>query len=228
MVKINLKYRRIIFLIFYTVLFFIIATYPSSFVFRIIDLFQVIVLSVFIYKYRNDTFLLNTSISFLNFSLVLLSAVGFAFLLTAIYARGDEFNFVMQQRYEYSVLGLVRIFVLSPILEELIYRKYWGKYLTEVSNRKIGSVLLISFVFALTHFYSETPLIVPFVSSVFLFWIYYRSKNILLCILWHSVFNISSFYSPAFFSIENMQIIKIVSLVTTFGAVLFFTRIPQK
>ncbi|MDM1405506.1 CPBP family intramembrane metalloprotease, partial [Myroides marinus] len=177
------------------------------------------ILALFIYKYKDNKISLKTRCSVLNYGLVLISAVSLAFLGNAIYARGDEFSFVMQQRYDYSVFRLLSLFILTPIVEELLYRKYWFRFLTE-NNKKIGSIIIISLVFSATHFFGEVPLIIPFISSIFLFWIYNKTQSISLCILWHMVFNISSFYSPVLFTIDNIENIKIISLVVSLGALL--------
>ncbi|WP_242651170.1 CPBP family intramembrane glutamic endopeptidase [Myroides marinus] len=210
-------------------MFFVVAIYGAGFAFRTIDAFTIGILALFIYKYKDNKISLKTRCSVLNCGLVLISAVSLAFLGNAIYARGDEFSFVMQQRYDYSVFRLLGLFILTPIVEELLYRKYWFRFLTE-NNKKIGPIVIISLVFSATHFFGEVPLIIPFISSIFLFWIYNKTQNIGLCILWHMVFNISSFYSPVLFTIDNIENIKIISLVVSLGALLllFFSFKREK
>ncbi|WP_286388398.1 CPBP family intramembrane glutamic endopeptidase [Myroides marinus] len=210
-------------------MFFVVAIYGAGFAFRTIDVFTIGILALFIYKYKDDRISLKTRCSVLNCGLIIVSAVSLAFLGNAIYARGDEFSVVMQQRYEYSVFRLFGLFILTPIVEELLYRKYWFRFLTE-NNKKIGSIIIISLVFSATHFFGEVPLIIPFLSSIFLFWIYNKTQNIGLCILWHIIFNISSFYSPVFFTIGNMENIKIISLLVSLGALLllFFSFKREK
>lgn len=218
-IKLQTSYSRIGLLIIYTILFFVVAIYGAGFAFKAIDVFTIGTLALFIYKYKDNKISLKTGDSVVNCGLILVSAISLAFLGNAIYARGDEFDFVMQQRYDYSVFRLLGLFILSPIVEELLYRKYWFRFLT-VNNNKIGSIIIISLVFSATHFFGEVPLIIPFISSIFLFWIYNKTQNINLCILWHMVFNISSFYSPVFFTIGNMENIKIISSVVSLGALL--------
>ena len=212
--KFETKYNRILLLIIYTILFFVIAIYGAGFVFKVIDVFTISILTLFIFKYKDYNSFLKIRCSLLNCTLLIVTAISLAFLGNAIYARGDEFNFVMQQRYEYSAFSLFGLFVLSPVIEELLYRKYWFRFLTE-KHKRVVSIILISLVFSLTHIFGEIPLIIPFISSIFLFWIYNKTQNISLCVLWHMVFNITSFYSPAFFTIDNIGNLKMLSLVVS-------------
>lgn len=90
-------------------------------------------------------------------------------------------------------LDLINLFIIclfSPIIEELVFRSFWLKLLTEKMS-DIKSVMISSVGFSLSHFYSDIALIYPFISGLFLGWLYLKFKNIYLCIIFHLLYNTS-------------------------------------
>src|SRR5690606_2992943 len=90
--------------------------------------------------------------------------------------------------YNLDLKSIFIVCLLYPILEELVFRSYWLKYLNE--KMSITKSLIISAVgFSLSHFYSDIALIYPFISGLFLGWLYFKFKNIYLCIIFHIIYN---------------------------------------
>lgn len=92
------------------------------------------------------------------------------------------------QRTEIELLtAWISILIIAPVVEEIIFRGIIFELMLKI-NDKITSTVLTSIVFALFHF-KPKKIIVAFVFSLFICWVYYLTKNIILCMLGHFVFN---------------------------------------
>jgi len=92
--------------------------------------------------------------------------------------------------YNLDLIYLFIICLFYPITEELIFRSFWLKFLNEKMS-VTKSVIISAIGFSLAHFYSDIALIYPFISGLFLGWLYLKFKNIYLCIIFHIIYNSS-------------------------------------
>lgn len=99
----------------------------------------------------------------------------------------EDFNIVDFRIY--SLLDLFKIVIIYPVLEEAIYRGYFLKF----SNQRISSIksiVIVSVIFTLTHIFTDSGLLYIFIISIFISYIFFKFKSLLICIFIHSLFNI--------------------------------------
>jgi len=222
---------RYLLLLIYLLVFFVICEYGKdklSVVIRFIDVLNILVLLVFLYfsKEKVQDWIKEQSIK--QYIFVIVFGLSFSFLNGIIYLDREWMMNGVDIYNRLSFFGVLRIVLLSPIIEELLYRKYWYTFLGQEGKYKILNIILISLVFSLTHWYSETPLIWPFIASLLLFWIYNRTKNILLCIVCHVFVNIGPFLIPYLLAPDFEKITEIITALIFLGSVLLFNKILRK
>lgn len=95
-----------------------------------------------------------------------------------------------------GIFGFLTIVVAAPILEELIFR---GIILDGFLKRysPLKSILFSSFLFGLVHM-NPWQFISAMIIGCFAGWIYYRTRNLLLCILIHFINNLFPFIEMQF------------------------------
>jgi hypothetical protein len=95
-----------------------------------------------------------------------------------------------------GILGFITIVIAAPILEELIFR---GIILDGLLKRysPTKSILFSSFLFGLVHL-NPWQFISAMIIGCFAGWVYYRTKNLLLCILIHFINNLLPFIEMQF------------------------------
>nr|WP_321451793.1 type II CAAX endopeptidase family protein [uncultured Carboxylicivirga sp.] len=92
---------------------------------------------------------------------------------------------------EVSVFSFLLLVVAAPVLEELIFRGIMMEGLIKrYSPQK--AILISSMLFGLVHL-NPWQFIVAFLLGIFLGWIYYNTKSVLLCIIIHGTTNLLSF-----------------------------------
>ena len=222
---------RYLLLLLYLLVFFVICEYVEdklSVVIRFIDVLNILILLVFLYFSKEKVQDWKKEQSIKQYIFVIVFGLSFSFLNGIIYLDREWMMNGVDIYNRLSFFGVLRIALLSPIVEELLYRKYWYTFLGQEGKYKILNIILISLVFSFTHWYSETPLIWPFIASLFLFWIYNRTKNILLCIVCHVFVNIGPFIIPYLLASDFEKIIEIITALIFLGSVLLFNKILKK
>ncbi|MDM1045398.1 CPBP family intramembrane metalloprotease [Myroides sp. 1354] len=222
---------RYLLLLLYLFVFFVICEYIEDklpFAIRLIDVLNILIVLVFMYFSKEKVQDWKKGQPIVHYIFVIVFGLSFSFLNGIIYLDREWMMDGVEVYNGFSAFTLLRIVVLSPILEELLYRKYWYTFLGQEGRYKIWNIILISFVFSLTHWYSETPLIWPFIASLFLFWIYSRTKNILLCIVCHVFVNIGLFIIPSLLTPKFERITEIVTVLIFLCSVLLFNKILKK
>jgi membrane protease YdiL (CAAX protease family) len=96
-----------------------------------------------------------------------------------------------------SLLNSLYVFLLAPFFEESIFRGKIQKYLEFRINHN-AAIILSSILFTLVHIFSNSGLIWIFASSIFIGYVYHKSRNIYLVITIHSFTNIVSHYLSNF------------------------------
>jgi len=87
-----------------------------------------------------------------------------------------------------DIFIFISMVVTAPILEEIIFRGVIQRGLSTKYSPVI-SIVISSALFAVLHL----SLVGTFLFGLFIGWIYYRTKNLLYCILMHAVVNLISF-----------------------------------
>lgn len=114
----------------------------------------------------------------------------FYFLCTSlIYVGNTTLMYNNLSKYE-----IVKALFLYPILEEFIFRKHLLINLAK-TNAKLKSILVLSLGFTLIHFFTDSALLYVFLLSIFLSWIYLKTRNIYLSIFLHFLNNFLSITS---------------------------------
>ena len=105
---------------------------------------------------------------------------------------------------DFTNYGILKVFLLSPILEELIFRGSLLSLLVKTESPK-KVIFLSSLGFSLAHYLSDSSLFAVFILGVFLAYVYLKTENIFLCIIVHVLNNfLALVFSP--FLISTLKI----------------------
>jgi uncharacterized protein len=88
----------------------------------------------------------------------------------------------------YGLFGVLTIVVAAPVLEELIYRGIIQEGLMH-RLRPIGAIVLTSLLFGFIHF-NPWQFTAAFIAGLFIGWVYYYTRDIILAITIHLVNNL--------------------------------------
>lgn len=145
-------------------------------------------------------------------------------LFLALLNHKTEFIGNYSTFYNLDLKSVLIICLLYPILEELVFRSYWLKYLNEkMSNTK--SLIISAVGFSLSHFYSDIALIYPFIAGLFLGWLYLKYKNIYLCIIFHIIYNTSIIIINTMIETTSFTIWKNYTMIVSFVTLISLFRI---
>ena len=89
----------------------------------------------------------------------------------------------------YSIGYIISLIVLAPIFEELIIRGIILENLLK-KNSSLKAIILTTIIFVVIHF-DLTNAISLIICSTFYCWVYIRTKNILICMFLHSLYNVA-------------------------------------
>ena len=112
------------------------------------------------------------------------------------------------QRYVFSYLELMRelrqlfkslnwltiivISIMAGVSEELLFRGVLQSYLIEKSSVLLG-IVASSALFGLMHFFNKLYILLTFIVSLFLGWLYYFTGSLLLVVVLHAVYDVLAF-----------------------------------
>lgn len=85
-------------------------------------------------------------------------------------------------------LGIISICVMAPLLEEGIFRGTIERKLLEKNRNPWCAIVISALAFAIVHG-NLTQGIIALILGLFMGWIYYRTRNIWLCIFVHALNN---------------------------------------
>lgn len=100
-----------------------------------------------------------------------------------------------------SVLGIC---LLAPLAEELVMRGGVEEKLLQWKYNGILAILLSSFLFAILHFY-PSMIMGAFLNGILYGWVYYRTRNVLICFLMHFTNNTISCFVDWFYSSNGIS-----------------------
>ena len=105
-----------------------------------------------------------------------------------------------------NLYSFILLIIITPIAEEFIFRDFILKRLMNSKN-VIYSILASSLIFSLTHLKIQI-LFETFILGIILGYIYYKSKNIILCIVFHFIFNLISSYMVIYYNEVELSNVK--------------------
>ncbi|MFV5701599.1 lysostaphin resistance A-like protein [Flavobacterium sp. XS2P12] len=104
----------------------------------------------------------------------------------------------------YTNYGILKVLLVSPLLEELIFRGSLLPLLIKTESPK-KAILLSSLGFSLAHYLSGSSLFAAFVLGVFLAYVYLKTESVFLCFIAHALNNfLALVFSP--FLISTLKI----------------------
>lgn len=166
---------------------YIVFSYPIS----------LFIIFILIFKHKNlqlniaEGFSKNISYLYLIIIPIIYNRLGY-FLSGLFYKSQEELNFNL-----YNEINLVISYlILSPIVEEIIFRGIILNDLLSNFKNKIVSIIFTSLLFCLIHidgfeFYNIVRIIDAFIFSIIISCFYVKTKNIYYAIIFHFIYNLT-------------------------------------
>lgn len=204
----------------------------------IIDCLSLIVIGlifIFLSKKKLNVETHNLKISVKSLLYVLLAVVSFYnFKVFNNFILGTELSLYENK----STIYIFRSVILAPFNEELLYRFILLNFLLP-PNLKIKktsvfiSIIFISLLFSLSHMNFEPSILIShFIFSLFITTIYYKTRNFLLVLLIHSLFNLSIVVFHLQYYIQEMHFNNVIIytsyILSLLGCVFFISKINFK
>lgn len=92
------------------------------------------------------------------------------------------------ENMQHNVLGIIAACVLAPLVEEGIFRGAIERKLLEKNWNPWWAIVISATIFALVHM-NLTQGLIAMILGLFLGWIYYRTRNLWLCVFVHALNN---------------------------------------
>lgn len=184
---------------------------------------------IYIEEEKQKDFRVNIKIFFLSFLLILCFRILIDPLLQSFYLE-NHFSQDSEVRGSgmYWILLILSSLVISPIFEELLFRRYLFSILNR-KNNLIFSVLVSSACYSIIHISDSLQIVITFLLGVLLSYVFFKTKRIEIVIFMHFIFNLFWFLSvpvTGFSSvIRGYAFSPIYWLVILFGGVFFFISI---
>lgn len=90
-----------------------------------------------------------------------------------------------------SFASIIGISILAPLAEEIVFRGGIEEKLLQWKTNPWIGILISAFMFAILHFYPSL-IIGTFISGILLGWVYYKTRNVMVCFGMHLVNNSAS------------------------------------
>lgn len=110
-------------------------------------------------------------------------------MLVAFLDFGDFATFTSDSAL--SIAAIVGTCLLAPFAEELVMRGGVEEYLLRWKQSAGLAIVLSSLLFGILHLY-PSMIVVAFLNGLLYGWVYYRSRNIVVCFLMHMINNVAS------------------------------------
>ena len=118
---------------------------------------------------------------------VLLFIICFSFFFNLLPSLVLKKNNI-QEISNYSTFGFLKVLIIFPILEELVFRGgLLSLLLKKISSKK--AIFISALGFSITHYLSDSGLLAVFILGVLLAHLYIKTKNIYFCIIAHILTN---------------------------------------
>lgn len=161
-----------------------------------------------------------TSFSINHFAGVLIGTMGLLLVCYFIQILGYKIagveldSFIKYDKPTRVVTSLL----LLAICEEIIFRRILSQKINNAFGFK-KSILISSLIFAISHIYTDSGLLIVFIAGMILTYIYLKTNNIYLSIIAHLVYNFSVYYlQPIYIKyIEEISEFSVIILVLFIG-----------
>lgn len=100
-------------------------------------------------------------------------------------------NFIYNGYSTYRIYATVTALLIAPVFEELFFRRFLFQKLL-IRNGFLTGLLVSSFLFSIIHWETPLNLIPAFIMGIISATIFYKTGNIVYCILLHFLYNASS------------------------------------
>ncbi len=108
--------------------------------------------------------------------------------------------------HQTGIYSFLMVVILAPIFEEYIFRGVILRGLLKTIS-PIKAVLLSSFLFGIVHL-NPWQFVTAFLIGIFSGWLYYKFKDLKLCILVHFCVNAIGFFSR-FYLKDNLDVMEL-------------------
>ncbi len=143
-----------------------------------------------VHKWFRYLLFFTTSLGFIFVTISLVSKIKIPTLLFVV-------NRLDSMTHHFSFLYYIKMVILSPIFEEFIFRGIILEgFLTRYSSNK--AIILSSLFFGLFHL-NPAQIIYTFILGLFCGWYYVKTRNLLSCIIIHSINNLIAISALKYF-----------------------------
>lgn len=123
------------------------------------------------------------------------------------------------------IIQFIATCIFAPIFEEIIFRFGIYEHLNKKIKCNICNMIIISIVFALTHFYGIDGMIILIVISFIWNYSYFKTNNLLYPIILHSIHNI---YALIGSYIINTYFYILLALICLMGYIILLLKSSSK
>jgi len=120
------------------------------------------------------------------------------------------------------IIASFTIVLCGPIVEEIMFRGFLQKHLS-IKLPPWLAILITSTLFALAHYKIISNILPAFMVGIFCGIIYYRTNKLILCILYHSFFNLLGWFLQLSSKYDNLAL-RILILVLVIGLAFYSIR----
>ncbi|MBQ8502363.1 MAG: CPBP family intramembrane metalloprotease [Bacteroides sp.] len=160
-------------------------------------LLSVVFMTIYLYQqgYLKNDGRLYAPVSALFLLLTLVAGVSFIFCEEFLMSHLAFLPDIMEQTFDLMQtdgLGIFSLAIVGPVLEELLFRGAVTKVLLE-KYRPLKAIILSALIFGVFHI-NPVQVVAAFISGLFLAWLYWRTRSVIPCILFHVLNNSLSVY----------------------------------
>lgn len=153
-----------------------------------------------------------------RYVLLLFLSFSFSFSILPFFIFKDYHIVNIESHINYNIL---KSLIISPILEELLFRRYLLSNLIKNMDIK-KAILLSSFGFTMAHYLSGSSLFSVFILGILLAIVYIKTNNIILCIIGHFLSNFSAIviFPLVFIKLEILQNTFYLAILFIFSSII--------
>lgn len=100
----------------------------------------------------------------------------------------NDYSEAVATNEQLSFASIIGIGILAPLAEEIVFRGGIEEKLLQWKTNPWIGILISAFMFAILHFYPSL-IIGTFISGILLGWVYYKTRNVMVCFGMHMVNN---------------------------------------
>lgn len=158
---------------------------------HIIIVLVVLIFNISLIRFSILKITFNELIRYFYSSLILAGVITISYLLVSVfhsYPALLQVDYFIKISKDFSPLFYLKVLLIAPFFEELIYRGILLALLLYHLSPK-WSILLSSILFSILHM-NPTQFFLAFILGLFCGWYYTKTRNLLSCIIIHSISNL--------------------------------------